>query len=108
MATFIKTSFSFVYRWFSRIMVFAWYAIMLVIGGWLYSENMEPVTLKFFGVWELSASLGALVCGTLAIGGFLGFFSCLLTTKASLYFQKRRVRKANREIEKLKTLIPQE
>lgn len=108
MTNFLTSSFSFVYRWFSRILVFAWYLIMLVIGGWVYSENMEPVTLKFFGVWELNASLGALVCGMLAVGGFLGFFSCLLTTKTALYFQKRRVRHANREIEKLKTLIPQE
>ncbi len=108
MANVLKSSFSFVYRWFSRILVFVWYAIMLVIGVWVYTENMEPATLKFFGVWELTASLGALICGMLALGGILGFFSCLLTTKTALYFQKRRVRHANREIEKLKTLIPQE
>ncbi|VUD56666.1 Lipopolysaccharide assembly protein A [Thalassocella blandensis] len=88
-------------KWPKRMIQIIWYLLMMLLGIGIAIYNPEPVTIKFFLEWQLAdIRLGIVLCGILMLGGFLGYF----TAQVSVWQQKRKTRKAEKEVKKLKSV----
>lgn len=85
-------------KWPKKIIVISWYLLMILLGAGIAVYNPDIVKVKVFEYEIANTSLGIVLCLVLALGGFLGFF----TAQIKVWQQKRKTRKAEKEVAKLK------
>jgi len=89
-------------KWFKRILIVMYFFFMALLGVWIMYENQVTVDVVFFGLAFNDRSLGLIICLMLAVGGVFGFFTSILASRGALFFHKRKIAKANREVARLK------
>lgn len=91
-------------KWSKRIVVGLWLCLMLILGAWIFVENPSEIEVTLFVFTMKNVAVGHLICSMLFLGGLLGWLTSSIMYGSKNYGHKRRVKKANKEIEKLKSL----
>ncbi|MFT5082004.1 MAG: putative integral membrane protein [Lentisphaeria bacterium] len=88
-------------KWPKRLILFAWFVVMVLLGAWILQENKTQVTVTFLGTELEGQSLGLVICSMLALGGGGGFITSFLLSQGKVYFHRRKYIKATKALQKL-------
>lgn len=84
-------------KWPKRIVSLAWYLLLILITVGIVVSNPDKVTVNFFGFTN-EVKLGLVLCLFFVLGGCFG----LLMGEVTSYFHKRKAKKAEKEVARLK------
>ncbi len=91
--------------WIKRLVTILLILLALALGIWITLDNSQPVSLILFGFALPSAKLGVWILATFVLGiavGYLGSLWPYLATKRKLLSQDRKIKRSERELDKLR------
>lgn len=90
------------YKWVKLLFLLFWLFAMIIIGMWMFFENSQEVSVSYLGYEVANQALGFVICQMLFVGGFLGYLTSVVTFKSREVWYKRRYKKSQKTLEKLK------
>ncbi len=89
-------------KWPKRLLLLLWLLLMMTVGGVIYTENKAAIDVSIFSYKIEDLSVGALICVMLFIGAIIGFSTAFISAQLKVSGHKRRAKKAEKEVARIK------
>lgn len=95
------------FAWVKKGVFVLWLCVIALLGAWIATDNAQPFALSLFVFSLPELSIGVYLCLVFAVGVVLGFLTSYLAMQSKIYFKNRALKKANKEVGRLKSNVPQ-
>lgn len=96
------------WRFLKLSLLLGWLLLMLLLGAFIAWENPDFIRVRVFGYPLPELSIALYVLSSLLIGVLIGYGLSYLKTQGQQWKSSRNIKEKNKEIRKLKAMLPED